>query len=781
MDEIKNDEHLEDHGDIISLIPTIDVVVFPQMVVPLLVTDEKIINGINEAMDNDKRVLLLAARTIEESEGQRPIGAEDLYVVGTIGKIMRVMNLPDGGLKVLVQGIERGIVEEIMAEDDVLRARVEVYPFEDAADKKALEQQMREAVTLCERISSVNGNFSPDFHVIFSQIDDPERAIDFLLSHMTLAVDQLQGLLESLSLEELLSGLCEYLGHEIESNKVKEKIRHHARDAISKSQREYYLREQLRAIQRELGEESDVEFEDLKLKIENTPLTQEALDEANRQLRRLERTSPDSLEASVIRNHLEWLLGMPWGNYTADNLSLGHARDILNNKHYGLDSIKDRILDFLSVRTFKAHTDTPILCFSGPAGVGKTSLGRSIAECLGRNFFRISLGGVHDESEIRGHRRTYVGALPGRIVQAISKAGSSNPVIMIDEIDKAGNSGRGDPSAALLEVLDPEQNGTFYDNYLGVHYDLSRVMFITTANDIGAISGPLRDRMEVIELSGYTTDEKVHIAKRHLLNRAVENAGLEGKGFDLNDDLIREVVDGYTRESGVRDLDRSIRKLCSKFARSLIETEKATTFTKENISSFLGPRRIAFKKQLLEKRIGVTNGLAWTPYGGVVLQVEAVLMPGDGKLTLTGQLGDVMRESAQAAISYVRSHADLFGIKRELFTNFDLHIHVPAGAVPKDGPSAGITLLTSVVSAYTKRPIDGSFAMTGEVDLQGGVLPIGGLREKILAAKRDGLECVIAPQDNQHDLAGMEELLGGIRLIFVNHIDQVIQHVLLPL
>jgi ATP-dependent Lon protease len=560
---------------------------------------------------------------------------------------------------------------------------------------------------------------------------------------------------------------------------MQERIKHNARDAINKSQREYYLREQLRAIQKELGDDADNEMEELKKKLENPALSEEAVNEAKRQMRRLERTSPDSLEATVIRNHLEWLLNLPWGKTTTDNLNIIHAKNILDRDHYGLEKIKDRILDYLSVKSFQTSDHSPILCFSGPPGVGKTSLGKSIAECLGREFFRISVGGLHDESELKGHRRTYVGALPGRFIQAISKTGSMNPVIVIDEIDKIGQSGKGDPSAALLEILDPEQNNNFYDNYLGTHFDLSKVMFITTSNDLHNIPGPLRDRMEIIELSGYTTEEKVKIAKHHLAPRAINFSGLKEKGLELSDDVLRELILSYTRESGVRSLNRYIQTLCSKFARSMLETNSPVVFTKENLAEFLGPRKISLDKNITRNRIGVTNGLAWTPFGGCVLQVEAVLMPGNGKLTLTGQLGEVMRESAQAAVSYIRSRADVLGIKKNLFSETDLHIHFPAGAVPKDGPSAGITLVSSILSVMTQRPINGNFAMTGEVDLHGGVLPIGGLKEKILAAKQHGVTNVIAPKENKQDLDGLDDILQGITLHFVSHVDEVVSRVLM--
>ena len=777
MKQDQNTGNGERELQVVPLIPTVDVVVFPQMVVPLLVLDEKVAQGVNNAMENEKEILLLAAHETAQTN-QQPIGPQDLHSVGTIGRVMRVMTMPDGGMKVLVQGLRRASVIDLSMTEDELTATVEGYDFVSEGQEEEVELKMKSILAVCEKISSIGGVFNHDFQVIFSQIDDYERAIDFLLSHLSLTVTQSQSLLEKQSLSGLLEELYGYLQSEIESSQVQERVRLNARDSINRSQREYYLREQLKAIQRELGDDSDTEVQELRTKLENQAISDEARQEAERQLRRLERTSPDSLEATVIRNHLEWLLTLPWGVSTKDNLDIVNAKDVLDTAHYGLERIKERILDFLSVKTFQKTTDSPVLCFSGPPGVGKTSLGKSIAECLGRKFFRVSLGGMHDESELRGHRRTYVGALPGRIVQALQKSGSSNPVVMLDEIDKVGSSGKGDPAAALLEILDPEQNANFYDNYLGVHYDLSKIMFIATSNDLSCIPEPLRDRMDIIELSGYTTEEKVQIAKSHLAPRAIEKSGLQDKGLEISEDVLRKLAESYTREAGVRTLARYVSKLCSKFARYYLENQKPFIFTPDNLDSQIGPERVTLDRNILRDRIGVTNGLAWTPVGGEVLQVEAVLMPGGGKLILTGQLGDVMRESAQAAVSYIRSKADRLGISKDMFAEHDLHIHLPAGAVPKDGPSAGITLLSSILSVVTKRPVDGSFAMTGEVDLQGGVLPIGGVKEKILAAKQYGLTNVIIPEQNRKDLQEIRDVTEGITIHLVSHIEEVVDRVL---
>jgi ATP-dependent Lon protease len=780
MKKKDSNKYLEEIPSVLPVIPTIDVLVFPNMVVPLLVLDERIINGIREALDGKRMVLLLAARP-QEGGYQGPIGVQDLYSVGTVATIMRAMDLPDGGIKVLTQGVVRAEVEDISPDDDVLHATVTPVPFEKSKRPKAeLEKKIKEVAAMGEKINESTGFLGADFQAILSQMQDHERMITFVLSHLNLQVNQAQTLLEKKSLDGLIDGTYDCFNNYLEVSKVEEQIRSDTRDQINKSQREYYLREQMRAIQKELGEENDSELEVFKKKIEEMPLTEEARVEASRQVRRLERTSPDSLEATVLRNHLEWLLAMPWGLETKEKIDIKNAKNILDADHYGLSVVKDRILDYLSVMALKEDCHAPILCLAGPPGVGKTSLGRSIARSMGRNFARLSLGGVHDESEIRGHRRTYVGALPGRFVQAIRRAGSSNPLVMIDEIDKIGASGKGDPSSALLEVLDPEQNSSFYDNYLGVHFDLSKVMFVATANNLSTIPGPLRDRMEIIQLAGYTYEEKTEISKRHLIPKAIDSSGLDGKGLNFSDEVVRELIHGYTHESGVRELERMTQKLCSKYARAFLEGEKKVRFTIGNLPDYLGPRVNVVEELLHQNKVGVTNGLAWTPVGGEVLQVEAMLMPGTGKLILTGQLGDVMKESAQAAVSYARAHADEFGVDRKYFTDFDLHIHLPAGAIPKDGPSAGVTLLSSIFSVLTNRPVNCEYAMTGELNLQGNVLPIGGLKEKILAAKQYGLNRVLLPKQNKKDMISVDGADKGMKIFWVDRVEEVLEHVLVP-
>lgn len=765
---------------ILPVIPTMDVVVFPHIIVPLLVLDERIIKGINRALeDESKMVLLLASRKLSHAHNGA-IGTKDLYDVGTVATIMRLIKIPEGGIKILVQGLCKAEVKHIIAEEDILSAAIERMTFEVDEESAELAAQVKNIKVIAEKMSIAGQALSPDFHLILSKMHDPEKIADFILSHLNLTVEQAQQLLETTSYPEFLEGLYKHLAKEVEVAEVQERIKNRARDSMNKSQKEFYLREQLKAIKKELGEDDLEDVDKLRLRLVELPISEDVRIEINRQINRLEKTAPDSMEASVIRTYLDWVLSMPWGKETHDNLDLDHARKVLDEDHYGLKEIKERILDFVSIRKLKEDGYTPILCFAGPPGTGKTSLGKSIARALGREYCRISLGGVKDEAEIRGHRRTYVGAMPGRFIQALRKAGSCNPVIIIDELDKIGADFRGDPSAAMLEVLDPQQNKTFYDNYLGVPFDLSKAIFIATANSIDTISDPLRDRMEIIQLSGYTVEEKLNIAQRHLVGKALTETGLDKQPVAIDAAVIEEIIVQYTRESGVRELERLIKKLCAKTARFLVEEQKLVSFVKETLHLYLGPARYLAEDCVHENLIGITNGLAYTSYGGEMIKIEAVVMPGKGRLTLTGQLGDVMKESAQAALSYARAHAHEFSIQPKMFTHYDLHIHVPAGAVPKDGPSAGVTMLTSILSALTGRPIRSNFAMTGEINLQGKVMPIGGVKEKILAAIRNSISCVILPQKNRNDIVGFEDLLKGIDLIWVDHANEIIGHVLMP-
>jgi ATP-dependent Lon protease len=764
--------------EILPVIPTMDVVVFPQMIVPLLVLDEKIIQGINLAMQGSKMVMLLAAKTAVEN--QAAIGTSDLYSIGTVATIMRLIKIPEGGIKILVQGITKAVAAELITHDDGLNAHIEAIDFETDNQEHIIDAHIKNIKQLTEKMAANGHSFSPDFHIILSKMHDPEKIADFILSHLNLKVQEAQKLLECTHLSSFLEGIYQQLAKEIEAAEIQERVRNNARESMNRSQKEFYLREQLRAIKKELGDDDEEEIEEMYIKLEKLDVTAEVRTEIKRQVSRLERTSPDSMEAAVLRNYLEWVFALPWGAYTEDNLDITHAKSILDEDHYGLKDIKDRILDFISVRNLKSDGYAPILCFVGPPGTGKTSLGKSIARSLEKKYMRISLGGVRDEAEIRGHRRTYVGAMPGRFIQAMRKAESLNPVLVIDELDKIGADFRGDPSAAMLEVLDPQQNNAFYDNYLGLPFDLSKVMFIATANSVDTISAPLRDRMEIIELSGYTLPEKATIAKKHLITHAIRDTGLEKHDIAINNDVVEQIIQSYTRESGVRQLERTIRKLCSKMARTFVETSQIQPVTCNNLDSYLGPRHFLDDEVTRTPRVGIASGLAWTVFGGEMIRIEAVLMPGKGSLILTGQLGDVMKESAQAALSYARAHAKEFCINDNAFTNYDLHIHVPAGAVKKDGPSAGITMLTSILSALTNRPIDADYAMTGELNLSGDVMAIGGVKEKILAAKRNKIAHVILPLKNKNDILGIEDVTEDIDVIWVEHADEVLHRVLMP-
>lgn len=763
---------------IIPIVPTMDVVVFPHMIVPLLVIDDRIVQGINAALEGSKLVFILSSKKQTTSTNEA-IGTKDLYDVGTLASIMRIVKIPDGGIKILVQGMCKAKAVEIITEDGILVAQIEKIEME-RGDEEEIKASVKNIKDLAEKMATSGQSFSPDFHIILSKMQDPEKIADFIISHLNLSVEQSQDLLEKQTQCDLIKGIYNFLYKEFELSEVQERVRNNARDSMNKSQKEFYLREQLKAIKKELGEDDGEEIDLMRDKLDALPLTEEVYTEIMRQVNRLEKTAPDSMEAAVIRNYLDWVLNLPWARETVDNLDISNAKKVLDEDHYGLKEIKDRILDFISIKTLKKDGYSPILCFIGPPGTGKTSLGKSIAKSLGREHFRISLGGIKDEAEIRGHRRTYVGAMPGRFIQGIRKAGTLNPIIIIDELDKIGSDFRGDPSAAMLEVLDPQQNKTFHDNYLGIPFDLSKVMFIATANSIDSISEPLRDRMEMIHLSGYTQEEKLMIAKQHLIRKSIHDTGLSDKGINIEDYIIEDLIQNYTRESGVRELDRLIKKLCSKVARGFVEDGNVPKLHQDNMDKFLGPKKFVNDYINKANQIGISNGLGWTPYGGEMLKIEAILMPGKGRLILTGQLGDVMKESAQAALSYARAHATEFEINQKLFTNNDIHIHFPAGGIPKDGPSAGITMLSAILSVLTERPINSGYAMTGELNLQGDVMPIGGVKEKILAAKRNGIGHVILPNKNKNDLIGLEDVLKGIDIIFVESVNEVLGHVLMP-
>ncbi len=775
---LKQEHSIDTIPKIIPVVPTINVTVFPNMIMPLLVLDERIMNGIKQAANTKNYVLLLSAQDSND-EGQE-IDTDNLYSVGTIASVMRVINVPDDGIKVLVQGVMRASVQDLMVRDDMLLAEVKPIKFNQEITKST-EALIKNIKEVAEQLSMTSQTITPDFYAILTKMHEPEKIAEFVLSHLEVKSSAAQSLLECKNVDDLLKGIYEQLSQEISIVQVQERIRNSTRESINKSQHEYYLREQLKAIKKELGEDLVDEIENLKKQLTEKNIPEKIHLEIDKQIDKLERIAPESMEATVTRNHIELLLALPWGNFTKDNLSLINAQSVLDKDHYGLADVKDRILDFISIKNLKADGPSPILCLYGPPGVGKTSLGQSIAKSLGRNFYRISLGGVKDESEIRGHRKTYVGAMPGRVIHAMRKANSMNPVILIDEVDKLGADFRGDPSAALLEVLDPSQNKEFYDNYLGMPFDLSNVMFILTCNDISSISAPLLDRMEVIQLSGYTFEEKSQIAKKYLIKQAVAEAGLIESDIQLGKSVLDMIIYEYTREAGVRNLSQIIKRLCAKAARSYVEHKETIKITTKNLEKFLGPKKYPTDRIDNRNMVGITNGLAWTSVGGEVLKIESILMPGTGKVMLTGHLGDVMKESAHAALSYARSHADDFNIPQEKFTNYDIHIHVPAGGVPKDGPSAGITMLSSILSTMTGRPINASFAMTGELNLRGDVMPIGGVKEKVLAAKRNNLLTVILPEDNRNDWNSIKDIVQDLNIIWVKHANEVMQHVLMPL
>lgn len=761
--------------EIIPVVPTLDVVVFPQMIVPLLVVDEKIINGINQALSSHKMILLLASSN-KEVDANRSIDTEDLYRVGTIGNILRVVNMSDGTIKILVQGICKVKVKNLSGENEILTAEIEQAILSNGLEAE-VEHYIEEIKLLAEKMVEDGQSFSHDFHIILAKMKDPEKIADFLLSHININVQKSQELLEINNYSELLKELLELLTKEAEVAEVQDRIRNSTRESMNQSQKEFYLREQLKAIRKELGDDECEDIDSLKERLSMLDICPESKKEINRQIIRLERTSPDSMESAVLRNYLESVLDLPWNTQSEDNLDIKHAREVLDKEHYGLKEIKERILDFISIKNLKKDGYAPILCFVGPPGTGKTSLGKSIAKCLNRSYQRISMGGIKDEAEIRGHRRTYVGAMPGRFIQAMSKAKTNNPLLVIDELDKIGQEFRGDPSAAMLEVLDPNQNNTFYDNYLNLPFDLSKVIFIATANSSDTISGPLKDRMEIIRLSGYTQKEKLEIAKKHIVSKSLKETGLEDKAIVFNEEVLNDIVEHYTREPGVRELERIVKKLCAKAARELVENNSLVEFTTCNIEKYLGPRKYLKDNIAIKSKVGICNGLAWTACGGDVLQIEAVIIPGKGVLTLTGQLGDVMKESAQAALSYAKLNAEKLNIDKKIFTDYDIHIHVPQGAVPKDGPSAGITILTSILSILTNRPINHQFAMTGELNLQGDVMPIGGVKEKLMAAKRYGIDNVILPEKNRSEYMAISDLEIDINIIFVDHADQVIEKI----
>ncbi|MFO1068214.1 MAG: endopeptidase La [Geminicoccaceae bacterium] len=758
------------------VLPLRDIVVFPHMIVPLFVGREKSIQALEEVMKEDKQILLVAQKNASQDDP----GHDDIYRVGTVSSVLQLLKLPDGTVKVLVEGNARAAIRSFVDNAKFFQVRAEVLAEVDS-DPREVEAMARAVVGQFEQYVKLNKKVPPEVLVSLSQIEDPGKLADTVAAHLSLKIAEKQELLETSSLAERLERLYGFMEGEISVLQVEKRIRSRVKRQMEKTQREYYLNEQMKAIQKELGELEDGKDEasEIEERIKRTKLTKEARDKARAELKKLRTMSPMSAEATVVRNYLDWLLSIPWKKRTKVSKDIKNAQAILDHDHYGLEKVKERIIEYLAVQQRVDKMKGPILCLVGPPGVGKTSLGKSLAKATGRNFIRFSLGGVRDEAEIRGHRRTYIGSLPGKIIQSMKKAKSSNPLFMLDEIDKMGADFRGDPSSALLEVLDPEQNVSFNDHYLEVDYDLSDVMFVCTANTL-RMPQPLLDRMELIRLPGYTEDEKVEIAKRHLIPKQRKEHGLTEAEWTLSDDALVDLIRYYTREAGVRSLEREVANLARKAIKDIVAGDrKEVRVTRRNLDKYAGVRKFRYGEAELEDQVGVTTGLAWTEVGGELLSIEAVTLPGKGKMTITGKLGDVMQESIQAAKSYVRSRSPDLGIKADVFDKMDIHIHVPEGATPKDGPSAGIAMVTSIVSVLTKIPVRASVAMTGEVTLRGRVLPIGGLKEKLLAALRGGLKTVIIPKDNVKDLADIpDNVKKGLEIIPAATVDEVLRRAL---
>jgi ATP-dependent Lon protease len=779
---LRKDEEPPKIPDVLPVLPLRDIVIFPFMIVPLYVSRERSIKAVDQALADSRMILLVAQKKQDEEDP----GPADIYPVGTVAVIMRMLKLPDGRIRVLVQGVGRARITSFEEGQPWLQARIEQILEQEPKDKADLELEalMRNVKAALEKSANLGKPISPEVIVIATNMEEPGRLADLTASNLDLKVEGAQDILEAVDPVERLRKVHELIAKELEVLNMQQEISTQAKGEMDRSQREFFLRQQLKAIQSELGEGNELaeEIAALKEKAAKAKMPKPVLEEVDRQLKKLERMHPDSAETATLRNWLDWMVTLPWGKPTKDNLDLAEAQRILDEDHYGLEKVKERIVEYLAVRKLKDKMKGPLLCFVGPPGVGKTSLGRSIARALGRKFVRLSLGGVKDEAEIRGHRRTYVGSMPGRIIQGIHQAGSNNPVFMMDEVDKIGADYRGDPSSALLEVLDPEQNNSFRDHYLGVPFDLSNVMFITTANLTDTIQPAFLDRMEVIRLSGYTEEEKVEIAKRHIVPKQLEEHGITPEHLVFTDRALRVIINGYTREAGLRNMEREIASVARKVARRTAEGRTGTVrVTPASLAKYLGAPKVLPEEVLKKDQVGIATGLAWTATGGDVLFIEATAMKGKGRLTLTGQLGEVMKESAQAALSFARSHAKAYGIKDEFFASHDLHVHIPEGAIPKDGPSAGITMATAMISVFTNRPVRRSVAMTGEITLRGNVLPIGGLKEKLLAGRRAGVTTLVCPKLNQKELDEIPaHLKRGMEIHLVDDVDEVLKLALLP-
>lgn len=763
-------------GALYPVLPLRDIVVFPHMIVPLFVGREKSVRALEDVMQDDKQILLLTQKSATQDDPNR----EDLFTLGTVGTVLQLLKLPDGTVKVLVEGGHRAKVTRFTENVDFFQAFAE--PIDEfTGDKAELDALARAVVGQFDQYIKLNKKIPPEVMVSVNQIEDAAKLADTIASHLALKIADKQSLLETISVNERLEKIFGFMEGEIGVLQVEKKIRTRVKKQMEKTQRDYYLNEQMKAIQKELGEGEDgkSETDELEQRIAKTNMPKDAKEKATAELKKLRSMSPMSAESTVVRNYLDWILGIPWNERTRTRRDIKKASKVLDQDHYGLEKVKERILEYLAVQQRQNKIKGPILCLVGPPGVGKTSLGKSIAKATGRNFVRMSLGGVRDEAEIRGHRRTYIGSMPGKIIQGMKKAKSSNPLFLLDEIDKLGSDWRGDPSSALLEVLDPEQNHTFADHYLEVDYDLSDVMFVCTANSL-RMPQPLLDRMEIIRLSGYTEDEKVVIAEGHLIPKVTKDHALKKGEFGISDDALRDIVRYYTREAGVRSLERELASLARKSVKEiLVKGSKTIHVTRRNLEKFLGVKKFRYGEVEPEDLVGVTTGLAWTEVGGELLTIEAVALAGKGKITITGKLGDVMRESVQAAESYVKARAPVFGIKPPLLERRDIHVHVPEGATPKDGPSAGVAMVTSIVSVLTGIAVRKDVAMTGEITLRGRVLPIGGLKEKLLAALRGGITTVLIPKENEKDLVEIpDNVKKGLKILFMTTVDEVLKYAL---
>ena len=759
------------------VLPLRDIVVFPHMIVPLFVGRDKSVRALEEVMQDDKQILLSS----QIDPAQDDPATDEIYRSGVLANVLQLLKLPDGTVKVLVEGKSRVTITDFIDNDDFFEARAEelIEVFGDDAELEALVRSVGDEF---ERYAKIKKNIPEEALSAVGETREPAKLADLVAGHLGVEVEQKQELLETLSVNERLEKVFGMMQGEMSVMQVEKKIKSRVKTQMERTQREYYLNEQMKAIQRELGdgEEGANEIAELEEKIAKTKLSKEAKDKADAELKKLKSMSPMSAEATVVRNYLDWLLSLPWGTKSRVKKDLGRAEKILDTEHYGLEKVKERIIEYLAVQSRSAKLKGPIMCLVGPPGVGKTSLGKSIANATGREFIRISLGGVRDESEIRGHRRTYIGSMPGKIIQALKKAKTTNPLILLDEIDKMGQDFRGDPASAMLEVLDPEQNATFVDHYLEVEYDLSNVMFLTTSNSYN-MPGPLLDRMEIIPLSGYTEDEKREIAKQHLLPKQLKNHGLKAKEFEISDDALTAVIQTYTREAGVRNLEREIAKVARKAVTKIVKKEsEAVSVTPDNIDDFLGVPKYRHGLAEKEDQVGVVTGLAYTSVGGELLSIEALRLPGKGRMKTTGKLGDVMKESIEAASSYVRSISPQLGVKPPKFDKLDIHVHVPDGATPKDGPSAGLAMVTAIVSVLTQIPVRKDIAMTGEVTLRGNASAIGGLKEKLLAALRGGIKTVLIPEENVKDLPDIpDNVKEGLEIIPVTHVSEVLKHALI--